>query len=145
MFLSNLISRVRYWFQSERDYVEDKVMLESLLSESKLDEAQAYAYVLSSIASADGQYDAAERKLVSNILNEIFPGRKADIGHLISNAENMIANFRSSESYVARIKEEYSEEERQKLYNAIDQVIGSDGVNHEAEAYLREKFRKALL
>jgi uncharacterized tellurite resistance protein B-like protein len=145
MILKNLKHVLSSLFRSERDYLEDKILLEGVQVEDKLDEAQAYAYIFADIASIDGQFADSERDLITSILLEIFPDRRVDIPYLIKNAENMLASFRSSGSFVERIRQEYSLEERQKLYDAIDRILSADGKNDPMEEFQRERFKKALL
>ena len=141
---NNLTHIISTFFRSERQRQEDQSMLDGLLSEDKMDEATAYALLLTDLARSDGNFDKNEKTVIEKTLLELFPGRSEDAEILIRTANNVLDTFRESSSFITRIKEEYSQEERDKLYNLIDKVIASDNFEDPVETYLRQKFKTAL-
>lgn len=133
------------FFRSDRQIAEDRSSIEGLLSQGQIEEATAYSFLLTELAISDGKFDEDERKVIQATLSALFPDSENDAANLIKIAENLINNYREPSSFIARIREEYSLEERERLFQAIDKVISADSFTDETEKYLREKFRAALI
>jgi uncharacterized tellurite resistance protein B-like protein len=110
----------------------------------ELDEAAAYALILTELGMADGNFDAKERAVVADALKELFPARAKEVPGIIKAAENLVNSFRGSASVIARIRREYSAEDKAKLFALIDKVIAADNHQDEIELYLRDKFHSLL-
>jgi uncharacterized tellurite resistance protein B-like protein len=139
--LSNLLNRSR---THKRLLQYDADMLEAVEADDPIDEATAYAVLLTELALADGSMDRDEERVIEIALGQIPGVRRGDVGMLMERARGMIDSFRGPFSFVSRIKREYSHAEREKLFGMIDRLIKADGVENGYEKYLREKFHALL-
>ena len=123
---------------------EDRELLKGLESEVTPSEPLAYAVLLVDLATVDQKFDKREHAIISGTLKELFNSTPREADDLIAEARHVLAAFRDSVSFVSKIKEEYSSDERAQLYAIIEKVIGADLKENSYETLLREKFRKLL-
>ena len=142
--MKGLAAILSTFFQSRADRDQDDLLLAGLSVGDKMDEALAYAVLLTQLAMCDGKFDQAEHSVISNSIAKLFPEHVDDSATLIQTAKHMLTAFRGVNSYVDRIKEEYSIEERERLYDLIEGVINADGHEDQMETYLRDKFKQLL-
>jgi uncharacterized tellurite resistance protein B-like protein len=142
--LKNLKNIVKHAFSSKQSRAQDQELLEALNIGDSVDEPTSYAVLLMDLALADGTASKEEISVIRHTLLQIFPDRKLDADILIEAARNILSSFRTQKMFVAKIKEEYSQQEREKLYEVIESVIQADGFEDDMEKYLRTKFRDLL-
>jgi len=125
-----------------RELTEDA--LAGLSAEEGPDEATAYAVLLTELGRSDGDFTSEERAIITGALERLFPKAHLDAAQLIKNAEGVLDSFRGSGMYIAKIKEEYSPEERRRLFEAISATIQADGTTSAAEHFLEQKLSRIL-
>jgi uncharacterized tellurite resistance protein B-like protein len=131
-------------FRSRKEMRVDEALMEGMDVEDNVDEPTAYAVLLMDLARIDGHVSEEERVLIRKTLQELFPGRAKDADILMGAAENVLNSFRGSSMFVAKVKEEYSNEEREKLFAIIEKIIAADNHEDDMEKYLRGKFQALL-
>lgn len=128
----------------QREMQEQESLLEGLSVSMEMDEALAYAVLLTDLAMSDGEFHQAEHGVIVSAIAKNFPDHKDDADVLIKTARHLILSFRGPQSFVDRMKQQYSAEERQTIYLLIDKVLSADGHEEAIENYLRKKFRELL-
>ncbi len=139
--LSKLLSRSR---THRRLLHDDGDLLSAVAPDDPIDEPTAYAVLLTELALADGSMDRNEEKVIEEALGQMPGVRPKDVPILMDRARSILNSFRGPFSFVSRIKREYSQQEREKLFVVIDKLIKADGVETAYEQYLREKFHALL-
>ena len=142
--LKNLKNVVLNTFRSQKSREVDEELLAGLDIEGSVDEPTSYAVLLMDLAMADGVVTSSEISGITHTIAQMFPARAKDCPTLVAAAQNILNSFRTQSMFVAKIKEEYSPEERQMLYTVIDKVIMADGFEDDMEKYLRGKFTALL-
>ena len=142
--LKNLKNVVLNTFRSQKSREVDEELLAGLDIEGSVDEPTSYAVLLMDLAMADGVVTKSEISVITHTIAQMFPARAKDCPTLVAAAQNILNSFRTQSMFVAKIKEEYSPEERQMLYTVIDKVIMADGFEDDMEKYLRGKFTALL-
>ena len=123
---------------------DDTALLKGLSAQGEPSEARAYAVLLVDLALADQHFDKRERRVIEETLIDLFKVSVKDAGHLIGEARNIVSSFRDPSTFIKKIKEEYSYEERNRLYEVIERIIAADERENPSEIYLRAKFRNLL-
>lgn len=104
----------------------------------------ALAVILVDLASCDQNFEPQEYAVIQKGLTRLFGTDKSEVSALINQATTVLGNLRGSASYVKKLKDNLSLEERQTVMDIIDDVIESDGVEDGFEVYLRTKFADLL-
>ena len=123
---------------------EDEEFLKGLSVGDKFDEPTAYAILLTELSRMDGHFDEKEERIIEQSLAKLFPLAAHQIPEIMQTAQAAFESFRGTSSCLEIIKEEYSIQERETLYNLINQVIAADNLEEPIEIYLKNKFRMIL-
>ena len=122
----------------------DEDLIDGLMADDVIDEPAAYCYVFVSLATSDGSFDARERRVVTSLLCELCRVSPQAAQVMIDAALRRIQSFRGPAAFIAKIKEEFSPEEKQKIMAALDRIIDADGIVGQDEHYWRTLFGKLL-
>lgn len=123
---------------------EDAQLIEALSGTDEMPEPLAYAILLLALARADGDVHGKEDAVISNVLARTFPELQGEPTTTMQTAHNMLDSFRDPQSFVARIKAQYSPQERTLLLNTIRKIITADDVEEPIEDYIEKKYAKYL-
>ncbi|MBT6094586.1 MAG: TerB family tellurite resistance protein [Rhodospirillaceae bacterium] len=96
----------------------------------------AAAALLIESAVLDGEFDAAERETIAELLGERFALPAAEVASLIEEGEVAVADSVELYSITRTLKDGLDPEERLELMEMLWQVVYADGVVHDYEANL---------
>ena len=114
------------------------------ISDEGITEPLAYAYILVELANCDSKFDFRERRIIETFLSETFTLSRQGSNELITTAQGMLHIFRGRSSCIDKIRQEYSYEERQKLYDVIDRIVSADGSTDPYEAFFQMRLKELL-
>lgn len=104
----------------------------------------AAVILLVDVASADQNFDNKEYQAISDGMRRTFGTTKEQVGALVQEAKNALANLRGASKYADLLRDNLDAKERLAVYELIEEVIAADGQVAGFEEYLRQKFAKLL-
>ena len=104
----------------------------------------AVTVLLVDLAASDQDFDPTEYQVIVHGLMRLFGTKKHEVSALVNQAQTALRNMRGIGRFGATIKDNLSVEERLKIMEVIEDVIGADGIEDDYETYLREKLRDLL-
>ena len=104
----------------------------------------AAVILLVDVASADQNFDNKEYQTISDGMRRAFGTTKEQVASLVQEAKNALANLRGSSKYADLLRDNLNPNERQAVFELIEEVIAADGQVAGFEEYLRQKFAKLL-
>ena len=107
-------------------------------------EPMAYAALLIELAAADGEIEGPELRVIEQALEKQFGLPPEEVNDIVGAACARYAAFRGRSSMITKIKEEYSPEEQQVLFKALQDVIAADGEIDSDESLLEARLKSLL-
>ena len=123
---------------------EDEQLRIGLRTDDEPSEPLAYAALLVELAMVDGRLDPREEAVITALLTSYFKLSPHDAAQTLSSAKVYGGNSWMRKVFLNKIREEYSPEEQQALFQALGAVVAADGRAQGEELVLVQRLRELL-
>lgn len=124
---------------------DDDELLHSLTETDKIDISLAAAVALVDLAWADNDFEQSEYHFIVKRLRDQFQLSAVDIEDLLAYAQGRHAAHRSSYSFIEFVRNQWTDDQREQLFQLITGVIAADGEVDPIEKRLQTKFYELLI
>jgi uncharacterized tellurite resistance protein B-like protein len=104
----------------------------------------ATAVLLVELASCDENFEPREFQTIVGGIQRIFGTKADEIRKLIHEAKLAIANMRGTDKFAELLRDNLQAEQKKLIFDVIDEVIRSDGIEDDYEVFLRNKFTRLI-
>jgi uncharacterized tellurite resistance protein B-like protein len=104
----------------------------------------ALTVVLVDIALADGTFDQREKETIYHGVESMYGSSRDHVIGLINEATVILSGLRGSSRFTALLRDNLGPDQRLFIVHLINNLVLSDGEEEGLEAYLRERYAKAL-
>lgn len=119
-------------------------LLDELLSDDSTTESEAIAALLVEIAMIDQEFSKEEYEFIFRFFRENYELEEREIWELVRNASTRYGNYKSTGAFSSHLAETMDKKERQKVLNAMGELIKVDGVEHGFELFVKSRMEELL-